>query len=480
MDELSILVDRLGWPNTSTRWWVILELAARLGEPTAKVNTESVLLELLRSRKLEAEVVEILCIFWIAVQGDGYSPDTSLSENIPRPSPLSDLLLENIGLPIQASNSGLKEVPECFEIPDDFDGVQGADLPRVFHTTMSNLEALTQLPFLRQMAFEWVENQAAYPDVPYQGDPWYFTHSLGDDFIGQYSARAAIRAISAYLRTLAVAKELWGMPLQLVSEKALLAMPVHPSLAFLRPKRPSWFPEMTDFDGDEESIDSSLRALLARVDLTCPSDELIAFHSPIVMSMERCVEVSMVRWAQGAGSSIDDVKLPVYLGAFWRQGSTFSSAYVEPLSTTTILAMPTFRKLMDDNCKAWPLAGPLDFKRIGYLQHDLYPSRLFLPTLPDLDEAEITPRDGCLEVKVGTQTVAELSYWNAGWGSARPRYLGGNCGTAVISNGKAYRETVSIENLSLREFYLWQVRTLSRSGSNEKFSESLVTGVLFI
>lgn len=480
MDELSILVARLGWPNTSTRWWVMQELGARLGEAATKVNTELALLQLLHSRKLEAEVVEILCIFWIAMQRGDYSPDTSLSENIPRPSPLSDLLLKSIGLSIQATNSSLKEVPENFEIPDDFDSVQGSDLPRIFHTTMSNLEVRTQLPFLRQMAFEWAENQAAYPDVPYQGDPWYFTRSLGDDFVSQYSARAAIRAISAYLRTLAVAQKIWGMPQELVDDKALLALPLHPSLAFLRAKRPSWFPGIKDFDGDAESIDSSLRALLTRVDAACPGNELIAFHSPIVMSMERCVEVSLVRWSQSSGSLIDDAKLPAYLNAFWTRGAISPSTSAEPLCTTTLLALPTFRKLADENCKAWPLAGALDFNRIGYLQHDLYPSRLFFPTLPDFNEAEITPRDGHLEVKVGAQTVAELSYWNAGWGAARPRLLGGNCGAALISNGKTYRESVSFEGGMLRDFYLWQVRTLYRSGSYEKFSETLAIGVLFV
>ena len=60
MNDLRILIARLGWPATSARWWTIQELAARLGEPDTKAETESLLLQLLRSRKLEAEVVEPL------------------------------------------------------------------------------------------------------------------------------------------------------------------------------------------------------------------------------------------------------------------------------------------------------------------------------------------------------------------------------------------------------------------------------------
>jgi hypothetical protein len=135
---------------------------------------------------------------------------------------------------------------------------------------------------------------------------------------------------------------------------------------------------------------------------------------------------------------------------------------------------------MNNDCNAWPLAGTLDFDRMGYLQHDLYPSRLFFPTMPGLHEIEITSRDGQLEVKVEDQVIADLSYWNAGWGPTRPRQLRGNCGTALISRGKAYREGAGSEGGPLRTFYLWQIRTLHRSGSFDEFSETLAEGAVFV
>lgn len=477
MDDLRILIARLGWPSTSARWWTMQELAARLGEPTTRAKTEFALLQLLRSRKLEAEVVEVLFIFWMAVQGHGYSPAEELTENILKPSLLSDLLVESLDLGDQAIDEGLTEVPDGFEVPDDFNGVQGADLPKIFQTTMSRLEARTRLPFLRQMAFEWTENRAAYPDAPYQGDPWHFTRPLGDGFIGHLSARAALRAISAYLRALAVAEQFWNMPPELADEKSLLALPVHPTLALLRPQRPAWFPTVTDFDGDTEA---AFRALIARVEVARPGDELIAFNSPVVVSMEKCVEVSLVRWSQAAGGNIDDADLAAHLKAFLAREQVLPSAATEPISTTTIIAPPTLEQLVDEDCKAWPLAGTIDYDRMGYLQHDLYPSRLFFPTVPGLHEVEITPRDGQLQVKAEDKTVADLCYWNAGWGPARPRPLQGNCGTALISRGTAYREGAGPESVPLRAFYLWQVRTLHRSSSFGEFSETLTSGVMFV
>lgn len=479
MDELRILIARLGWPSISARWWTMQELAARLGEPAMKDGTETALLQFLRSRKLEAEVVEVLCIFWMAARGHGYSP-VELAGSIPKPSLLSDLFLDDLGLLTQDSYAGLKEVPEDFEIPADFNGVQGVDLPRMFRTALSRLEGCTGLPFVRQMAYEWTENRAAYPDAPYQGDPWHFTRPLGDGFSGQLSARAALRAISAYLRTLAVAEQFWGMPPELADEKALLALPVHPTLAMLRPKRPEWFPGRTDFDGDAVAVETAFRALLDRVKAAQPDGELIVFNSPVVMSMERCVEVSLVRWSQAGSSQVDDASLTAHLKAFWRRGQVLPSAGPEPLSTTTLLAPPPLERLVEVKSKAWPLAGVLDFDRLGYLQLDLYPSRLFLPTLPGVDEVEITPRDGQLEVKVEDQVVADFCCWNAGWGPARPRQLSGNCGAALISRGTAYRESAGSAPAPLRAFYLWQVRTLNRVNSFDEFSEEIAMGTLFV
>jgi len=480
MDELRILIARLSWPSTSTRWWTMQELAARLGEPDLRDETVSALLHLLSSRKLEAEVVEVLCIYWMAAQAYGYSPTSKLVESIPRSSILSDLLLESFGLLSEGEDEGLEEVPEEFVIPQDFDGVQGSDLPRIFRTSMGRLENHTRLPFVRQMAFEWMANRAAYPDAPFQGDPWHFLRPMGEGFVGQLSSRTALRAISAYLRTLAVAEDLWGMPTDLAEERALLALPVHPTLALLRPLRPVWFPATTDFDGNTEAIEVSLRALISRVQAARPGDELIAFSSPIVMSMERCVEVSVVRWSQALGSIIPKMDLAAHLANFWSDGQVLRSAAPAPLSTTTLLAPPHLYELIDEKCKAWPLAKPLDFDRIGYLQHDLYPGRLFLPTLPDSDQVELTPHGRQLEVKVDEQVIADLCYWNAGWGAARPMQFGGSCGTALTSRGTGYREMVVSKEGTVRSFYLWQVRTLHRDNTFDRFSQVLEVGAMFV
>ncbi|MGE4417553.1 MAG: hypothetical protein AB7D26_09980, partial [Marinobacterium sp.] len=306
MNDLRILIARLKWPSTSTRWWTMQELAAKLGDETVRRETESALLQFLHSRKLEAEVVEVLCIFWMASKSFGYSPLVELTKSIPKHSLLSNLLTDSLGLSACSGDTSLNEVPEDFEIPDDFNGVQGVDLPRIFRTALHRLETYSGLPFVHQMAFAWTENRAAYSEAPYQGDLRHFSQSQGDGFTGSLSSRTSLRIISAYLRTLAIAKQRWGMPSGLAAEKSLLALPVHPTLAFLRPKRPLWFPTSADFDGNSKSEEAAFRALIARVESAHPGDELISFSSPITISTERCVEVSLVRWSQDPGSKVVD------------------------------------------------------------------------------------------------------------------------------------------------------------------------------
>jgi hypothetical protein len=481
MDELRVLIARLGWPATSARWWTMQALAARLGGPWTGAATEHALLAYLRGRRLEAEVIEALCIFWMAARQHGYAPVAELSSSIPKPSLLSNnLFLADFGLPACAIDADLREVPQAFEVPGDFHGVQGVDLPMIFKTTLSSLETQTGRPFVRQMAFEWAQNRSAYPIAPLQGDAGYFIRLLGEGFRAHLSARAAQRAISAYLRTLAVAEHVWRQPQELVREKALLALPIHPTLAFLKPERPAWTPLRGELVGDAASVEAELRCLVERVALAGPGDELIALKSPIEMTMGRCVELSLVRWLQAPGSRVAEGELATYLEGFWDRGLALRSLSTDPLAVTTPIGSAPLARLLDGKSKTLPLAGTMDLARVGYLQHDLYPSHLLLPTLAGAAQFDVAPAAARLEIRSADKVLADYSYWNAGWGPVYPKQLSGNCGAALVSRGTGYREIQSGEGEVVRSFYLWQMRTLHRSSTYGAFSETTRSGTFFV
>ncbi|HHW1742311.1 multidrug DMT transporter permease [Pseudomonas aeruginosa] len=480
MGDLRILIARLGWPVPAARWWSIQELAIRLGDPATTVETETALLKLLHSRKLEAEVVEVLCIFWMAASAHGYAPSVELPARTPKPSLLSNLFLEALGFAAQTLDTDIKAAPKDFEIPVDFDGVQGVDLARIFRNTLGRLELRTKLPLIRQMAFEWDQNRTAYPEAPLQGDIWHFARVLGNGFVGPYSARAALRAISAYLRTLVVAERLWGLPSDFVRHSALNALPIHPTLAALRPLRPTWVPMREDFGGATNAIEGVLRGVVDRVAAERPGDELIALCTPVEMTMERCVEVSLVRWLQVGDSAVADQDLATHLNFFWRNMPMLPSVPTTPLDRETWLCKVPIDQLLDDSSASLPLAGRMDFGRMGYLQLNLYPSRLLMPTLVGTAQTEVRQVDTTLEVLDEEQVVADYAHWNAGWGPVRPGPLSGACGAALVSRGTTYREFPAAEGQVVRSFYLWQVRLLHRSHTYDAFDETLESGVFFV
>ncbi|WP_240204928.1 multidrug DMT transporter permease [Variovorax sp. PDNC026] len=480
MDELRILIARLGWPATSARWWTMQALAARLGDPAVCTATEHALLAYLRGRRLEIEVIEALCIFWMAARRHGYAPVAELSRSISKPSVLSNLFLADLGLPACAIDSDLCEVPQAFEIAGDFQGVQGVELPRIFQTTLSRLERQTDRPYVRQMAFEWERNRSVYQDTPMQGDVGHFIRPLGEGFHAHLSARAAQRAISAYLRTLAVAQHVWDQPQDLVREAALWALPIHPTLAFLKPERPTWMPLRNELIGEAASVEAELRRLVERVELTRPGDELIALRSPIEMTMGRCVELSLVRWLQAPGSRIAEGNLATYLEAFWDHGLTLRSLDTDPLCMSTPIESAPLTRLLDGKSRALPLAGTMDLARMGYLQYDLYPSHLLLPTLAGAARFDVAPFAAGLEIRSAETGLANYAYWNAGWGPVYPKQLSGNCGAALVSRGTGYRALRSGEGEAIRSFYLWRVRTLHRSDTYSAFSETTKSGTFFV
>jgi hypothetical protein len=117
---------------------------------------------------------------------------------------------------------------------------------------------------------------------------------------------------------------------------------------------------------------------------------------------------------------------------------------------------------------------------MGYLQLDLYPSRLFMPTLAGTAQTEVRQVGSTLEVLVDEQVVANYAHWNAGWGPVRPGPLSGACGAALVSRGTKYREIPAAEGLVVRSFYVWQVRLLHRSNTYDEFDETLKSGVFFV
>jgi hypothetical protein len=282
------------------------------------------------------------------------------------------------------------------------------------------------------------------------------------------------------LRTLAVAERLWGLPSGVVRHSALKALPIHPTLAALRPSRPTWVPVRGNFSGDSNAIEGILRSVVDSAAAERPGDELIALSTPVEMTMGRCAEVSMVRWLQAGDSEVPNKDLAAHLNSFWRGMPMLPSLPTTPLDKKTWLGAVPLDQLLDAPSGSLPLAGRMDFGRMGYLQLNLYPSRLFVPTLAGTAQTEVRQVGTTLEILEDEQVVADYAHWNTGWGPVRPGPLSGACGAALVSRGTTYRELPAAEGEVVRSFYLWQVRLLNRSNTHDAFDETLRSGVFFV
>lgn len=477
-EDLEMLVARLRWPIAMTRWWAMQELAALLLSPETHGAVSKRLLEEVTRCRLEAEAVEVLCIFWMAVkQGCGSLPD--LVSALTRPSLLAALLLSDMELKLRRGpNPPLEMVPEDFEVPARFRDIQGIDVPRIYHTRLVQLERDTGLPFVSQCAFEWSRTEGAYPEAPIQGDLGYFIRPFGDGATGSFASRAMLRMMTAYQRTLDVARVFWGAPEEIVWPLAVAALPVDPTLAFLRPARPSWVPDLgNQVTADATSVKAFIGSMCDAMAVAQSGAVLLAFVSPVYVDSYEIVELSVVRWRQWGTAAVEACDLATrFYGR--QERCDYGVCQAPEWGLTTFVPMAELEHVLDHETNAAPMAAVYGFNRIGYLQKDLYPSRLYYPIITGLDgKLTVEPMGSELKISAAHGPVATTCYWNAGWSPVHPAVMTGFSGTALVTTTDSLQ--AKGEPIPDMHFYLWRISRLRRSSGYEPFvADEPVCGVV--
>ncbi len=478
--DIEILIARLRWPIASTRWWAMQELAALLLSPETQEEVEKQLMvELVRCR-LEAETVEVICVFWMAAR-QGYAPPSNFASIVPHPSLLAALLLSDMGRMLStAPNPPLEVVPENFKEPARFRELQGFDVPRTYLTRLSRLQHQTGLPFVAQCAFEWARTDDTYPMAPIQGDLAYFVRPVGDGMTGAFTTRAMLRMLTAYQRTLSVAITHWGMPEEAAVRFAVDALPVDPTLAFLRPARPSWLPDLgNQVAADSASVETFIRRAVSSLAAAEPKAVLLSLVSPTYVDNNEIVELSVIRWRRWGATAIDVRNLA---DRFFNRQNQWGYGTCQSSDWGMITFVPTaeLESVLDHEANAAPMAAVYRFHRCGYLQRDLYPTRLYYPVVTGFgDQLTVEPRGGELQISSANGPIATASYWNAGWSPVHPAAMSGFCGTALVGTVDSLQ--VLSESPPDDHFYIWQVSRLRRSNGHAPFvAGEPECGALFI
>lgn len=476
--ELELLVSRLRWPIASTRWWAMQELSQLLQLPELREAASTRLLDELRSCRLEAEVVEVLFIFWMAAMR-GYAPPPDLPEAVNLPSLLASVLLDEMGLrSSQVLNPPLQVGPSDFDVPSNFFDIQGSQVPRIYLTRLERLESYSGLPFVHQCGFEWSENQLAYPDAPFQGDLTYFIRPIGEGMTGAFPSRTMLRMLSAYQRTLAVAQQHWRAPGELMRQFALEALPINPTLAFLRPFRPSWLPALGQHIGaDSAAVEAFIRGAVHALQTEDSNAALLSLATPTYVSRDEFVELTVVRWRQWSTSAINSEVLEARFRARIDEG-VFGRCKAAGLGVRTALPVLALDAVTDEESQAAPMAAVQGIDRLGYLQRDLYPERLYYPVVTGAHKnLSVEPVGDQLSVSSDLGQLATVHYWNSGWAPVHPASMGALCGTALVG-ARAMLPDMG-EASPLRHFYLWRLKRLKRPSGYGNFDVGELTGTVF-
>lgn len=468
--DLELLMTRLRWPIASTRWWAMQELASLLLSPSAKAEVSERLLSELRHCRLEAETVELLSIFWMAFKR-GWIAVPGLGTAVTRPSLLAKRLLADMGQkPSSNTTASIQVAPRDFEVPTSFERVQGRDVPRIYLTLMNHLERQTTRPFARQLAFEWSLTEAAYPDAPLQGDLAYFVRPAGDGATGSFANRALLRMLTAFQRTLEVATSLWRIPDEVAFGYACYALPLEPTLAFLRPSRPLWVPQLSpSVVENQTTVAAFISKAQSELTATKPRAVLLAMVTPIVVSAHEIIELSVVRWKMWGNDSIDAESLAARFDSRQQHGA-YGKFDTPTWGTRSHVSSLGLSEVLDEETQSKPMAAIHVVDQVGYLQKDLYPNRLYLPVITGQEnDVVVDPSAGELTVSIRGKLVATSVYWNAGWSPGHPTAISGLCGTALV--GELGEALDGCEASPDGHFYLWTLTRLTRQRGYGSYDE---------
>jgi hypothetical protein len=245
---LTMLMDRLSWPVKMVRWRAAKEIKKLIESELTRATATAALLRWLAERRFESEVVSALSVFLVVIP-EARPKLKVLCPHILKPSLLSEMMVEKMYAGSrcgdwQRAHSG--EPPDDFVASKYFENHKAAQVPLIFSNRLRSLEERYELPFMRQWAYEWqnLTNETGAVETKY---PSY----LGDfglqrsGIFGQFVQRQSEVYRSAYLRTLAYAVAMWGMPPRLAATYLFHALCILPNFFDVEPgKRPKWLRDL--------------------------------------------------------------------------------------------------------------------------------------------------------------------------------------------------------------------------------------------
>ncbi|HIF9152450.1 TPA: ATP-binding protein [Photobacterium damselae] len=456
---VKLLVSRLKLPVPSIKLWALDQLSLLLIAQHPRV--EELLKEDLANRKLESECIEVLCVFFIA-KSKGYVCPNDLGQYIKARSTLSDLMLsELISTPEDFGEYSYPFYP--FVSLDNgnnrFEYYQGSHVPLLYNSWLKKEERRTGLPFTSHYQSEWNTTFEYQPSSGTAID--YFLGSDRQRATGQFYTQASHRGRSAYLRTIEVAKQFYGMPNSYAEHLSMLTLPIEPAYMGLRPQKPKWLPVWNSHNSpNEANLINYVKEVLSSFKQSDDSNDLLAFSLPIQIDGNNWIDLTVVKVSTGIDLTPD--------------------MQIEERSSCLAVGNLLDRKLSyefgDSKVPEAPtMAGTsYPFMRYGHWHSDLESRGFYIPKCT-IDGKKIvgSSSDGLFVYSVDGSKVGFSSFWYNDWRPIHPMGISSLCGSYTAVSKERIEKWHKSNKDEQQSRYLCKAILLKSEGSFRNYDQKV-------
>jgi hypothetical protein len=473
-DLLDVAMCRLRLPVPMAKLQMIHQFAGALKDERTGAATWQALLRWLRELRLESEVLEALAIVVVA-RGATVLSSADLRAAINAPSALSDVFMEHAFSTPVLVHSWLKghsgEVSRFYRRPELRQELAlGQIVPKALVLSLEDLQQGSRRPFVAQWAFEF-ERLIARNDSSSDGHFGFFLPESDRGEVGQFIARRGQLARSAFLRTLALAADLWGMPIPEAQALAMVASPADLSLLPILPGGvPRWVRPLHGARLGSSDEAASLANSVLREVHEAEGKSLLHLNLPLHADARYNAELEIVS-ILGSGEAIDAEEVfgvhDFLPGRMYVPRADDLTLRIDALDIEATFPAKAGGRLR-------PVLLPLVGTNVGYLQSDLVRRMPRLPAHDSRSPVIVTPRRGGADVLHSGTKVGELLHWNWKWRPTHPKDMGGPTGVALVLDRDVTRRLLHVDGMRL--FHVWRARVLTRETDYKDWREEVWHG----
>ncbi|OJC01682.1 AAA family ATPase [Yersinia ruckeri] len=462
---LKTLVSRLKLPIPSVKLWVIEQLSRLLIAQHPRV--EELLKEDLASRKQESESVEVLCVFFIA-KCKGYTCPNNLGHYIKARSVLSELILSELLLtPVEFGEYSFPFDPFIILDHDNnrFEYYQGSHVPLIYNSWLNKEDKRTGIAFTDYFQSEWNRTFEYQPatattiDYFFSGDRYRST--------GQFYTQASHRGRSAYLRTIELAKEFYGMPDYYAGRLSIPALPIEPAYIELRPQKPKWLPVWNGNNLlNEANLISYVKEGLANFSQTDDSNELLAFSLPIKIDDNNWIDFTVVKVSTEIEPTSDMV--------ITERSSCLAIGNLLDKELSYEFGVSQMPRVAEMAGTSYP------FMRYGHWHSDLESRGFYIPKCT-IDGKKIvgSSSDGFFRYSVDGSQVGFSSFWYNDWQPVHPKGIRSFCGSYTVVSKERIEEWHRASEAESKGCYMCKAIVLTAEDNYKKYNEQAIEFLYF-